>query len=39
VQAFLEGPMIAEMKGDPTLSIKAFDVIAELTTITHGPVK
>jgi hypothetical protein len=39
VQAFLEGPIIAEMKGDPTLSIKAFDVIAELTTITHGPVK
>ena len=39
VQAFLDGPIVAEMKGDPTLSIKAFDVIAELTTITHGPVK
>jgi hypothetical protein len=39
VQAFLEGPIVAEMKGDPTLSIKAFDVIAELTTITRGPVK
>ena len=38
VQAFLDGPIIAEMKGDPTLSIKAFDVIADLTTITHGPV-
>ena len=39
VQAFLGGPIIAEMKGDPTLSIKAFDVIEELTAITRGPVK
>ncbi|TRC75753.1 hypothetical protein FJV83_08800 [Mesorhizobium sp. WSM4307] len=39
VQAFLDGPIIAEMKGDPTLSIKAFDVIGGLTTITRGPVK
>jgi Putative mono-oxygenase ydhR len=39
VQAFLDGPVIAEMKCDPTLSIKAFDVIAELTGITRGPVK
>jgi len=38
VQAFIDGPIIAEMKGDPTLSIKAFDVIGELTTITRGPV-
>jgi len=38
-KAFVDGPIIAEMKGDPTLSIKAFDVIAELTTITRGPVK
>jgi hypothetical protein len=37
-QSFVDGPIIAEMKGDPTLSIKAFDVIAELTTITRGPV-
>jgi hypothetical protein len=37
-QAFLDGPIIAEMKSDPTLSIKAFDVIPELTTITRGPV-
>ena len=36
VQAFLDGPIIAEMKTDPTLSIKAFDVIPELTTITRG---
>ena len=39
VQAFLDGPIIAEMKGDPTLSIKAFDVIADLTTVTRGPVR
>lgn len=38
VQAFLDGPIIAEMRGDPTLSIKAFDVIGELTAITRGPV-
>ena len=38
-QSFVDGPIIAEMKGDPTLSIKAFDVIVELTTITRGPVK
>jgi hypothetical protein len=39
VQAFMDGPIIAEMRGDPTLSIKPFDVIAELTTITRGPVE
>ena len=39
VQAFLGEPIIAEMKGDPTLSIKAFDVIGELTSVTRGPVK
>ncbi|ESY87289.1 YdhR family protein [Mesorhizobium sp. LNHC209A00] len=38
VQAFVDGPIIAEMKGDPTLSIKAFDVIVELTAATRGPV-
>lgn len=38
-QAFVQGPIIAEMKDDPTLSIKAFDVIPELTAITRGPVK
>ena len=37
--AFLDGPIIAEMKGDPTLSIKMFEVIPEHTTITRGPVK
>ena len=39
LEAYLAGPIIAEMKGDPTLSIKAFDVIEELTAITRGPVK
>ena len=39
VKAFVDGPIIAEMKGDPTLSIKAFDVIAKLTAITRGPMK
>jgi len=39
VKAFMDGPIVAEMKGDPTLSIKPFDVIADLTTITRGPVK
>jgi Putative mono-oxygenase ydhR len=38
LQSFLDGPIIAEMKGDPTLSIKAFDVIARLTAVTRGPV-
>jgi hypothetical protein len=39
VKAFLDGPIIAEMKDDPTLSIKPFEVMAELTAITRGPVK
>jgi len=39
VQAFMDGPIIAEMKSDPTLSIKTFDVIDELTAITRGPMK
>lgn len=39
VKAFLDGPIVAEMKGDPTLSIRAFDVISELTAITRGPIK
>jgi hypothetical protein len=38
VQAFLDGPIIAEMKGDPTLNIKTFDVIPGLTAVTRGPV-
>jgi hypothetical protein len=36
-KAFLDGPVVAEMRGDPTLDIKAFDVIPELTATTRGP--
>ncbi len=39
VQAFLDGPIITEMKGDPSLTIKTFDVLEELTTTTRGPIK
>lgn len=38
MQAFLDGEMITEMKADPSLSIKTFDVIEELTTTTRGPI-
>jgi hypothetical protein len=38
VRAFLDGEIITEMKGDPSLSIKTFDVIEELTTTTRGPI-
>lgn len=37
MQAFLGGPIIAEMKADPTLSLKPFDVIGDLTSATRGP--
>ena len=39
LQAFLNGPIITEMKGDPSLSIKTFDVLEELTTTTRGPIQ
>ncbi len=39
VQAFLAGPIIAEMKDDPTLSMKTFDVMEEHTAVTRGPVE
>lgn len=38
MQAFLDGPIIAEMKADPSLSLKPFDVIGGLTALTRGPV-
>jgi hypothetical protein len=38
MQAFLDGEIVAELKGDPSLSIKTFDVIEELTTTTRGPI-
>jgi hypothetical protein len=40
-QAFLEGPIIAEVSKHPALSdisAKQFDVIDEFTAITRGPV-
>ena len=37
-QAFLDGPIITEMRGDPSLNIKTFDVLEELTTTTRGPI-
>lgn len=39
-QAFLTGPIIAALKSsNPTVSIKSFDVMAEHTLVTRGPVK
>lgn len=38
VQDFLNGPIISEMRGDPSLSIKTFEVVEELTTTTRGPI-
>lgn len=38
MRAFLDGEIITEMKGDPSLSIKTFDVIEELTATTRGPI-
>jgi hypothetical protein len=39
IQAFLAGPIGAELKNDPTLSMKVFDVMEEHTVITRGPLK
>jgi hypothetical protein len=42
VQAFLNGPMVVNMKSDPTfsvVSIKTFDIMQEHTAITRGPVR
>jgi hypothetical protein len=38
-QAFIDGPIITEMKGDPSLSIKTFEVLEQLTTVTRGPIE
>ena len=40
VNDFLSGPLVAQVKGHPALydlSAKAFDVMADVTAITHGP--
>jgi hypothetical protein len=33
----MDGPIVAELKGFPTLSIKAFDVIEGLSKVTRAP--
>ena len=40
VQAFLEGPLAAQVTSHPALSdfsVKQFDVMEDLTSVTHGP--
>jgi hypothetical protein len=37
VQGFINGPIVAELKGLPNLSVKAFDVIEGLSKVTRGP--
>ena len=42
VQAFLGGPIVAAVKSNPALtnmSAKLFDVMEDLTVITHGPMR
>ena len=42
VKNFLEGPLAAQVTSHPALSdfsVKQFDVMEEMTTITRGPVK
>jgi len=41
VNDYLSGPLVAQVKGNPALydvSVKAFDVMADVTAITRGPV-
>ena len=41
VQAFLEGPLAAQVTSHPALSdfsVKQFDVMEELTAVTRGPI-
>ena len=40
MQAFLEGPLAAQVTSHPALSdfsVKQFDVMEDLTSITRGP--
>ncbi len=42
VQAFLEGPVAAQVTTHPALSdfsVKQFDIMEDVTAITRGPVK
>ena len=41
VNDYLSGPLVAQVKDHPALydlSAKAFDVMADVTAITHGPI-
>ena len=39
LQAYLAGPVVTELKKDPTVSIKVFDVMEKHTAFTRGTVK
>ncbi len=42
LQAFLNGPEAAELRNDPSVSnvsIKTFDAIKELSTVTRAPLR
>ncbi len=42
LQAFLAGPIVAALKGDPAISeisARMFDVLEQHTAITRGPVR
>jgi hypothetical protein len=41
LQAFLAGPIVAELKSDPTLdaSLKSFDVSLGLSEVTRAPIE
>ena len=42
VRVYLEGPIVAGLKAHPALSdisVKQFDAIEDLTSITRGPIK
>lgn len=42
LQAYLTGPLAAQVKNHPALtdfSVKQFDVMEDVTTITRGPLK
>jgi hypothetical protein len=42
VEAYLQGPLIAALKTNPAISeisIKQFNVLEDLTTVTRGPMK
>ncbi len=38
LQGFLNGPIAAEIKGDPTASLKEFDIPMELSAVTRAPI-